>query len=66
MPNLWYTFTLYLRFDFLTLFVSPRHMMRDEEIYPDPDKYNPERFMQAPQNEDWCDPRHVVFGFGRR
>ncbi|KAF8989893.1 cytochrome P450 [Cyathus striatus] len=35
----------------------------DEELYPDPEKFNPERYM----NDKACpDPRTYVFGFGRR
>ncbi|KAF8989897.1 cytochrome P450 [Cyathus striatus] len=35
----------------------------DEGLYPDPEKFNPERYM----NDKACpDPRTYVFGFGRR
>ena len=42
-----------------------RAMMRDEEIYPDPDSFRPERFF----NDDGTlnnDTAQYVFGFGRR
>ena len=40
-------------------------MMRDEETYPDPDSFRPERFF----NDDGTlnnDTAQYVFGFGRR
>jgi hypothetical protein len=38
-------------------------MMHDEDVYPDPFVFDPERFMgSSPQ----ADPRECVFGFGRR
>ena len=43
-------------------------MLRDESVYPDPHAFNPARFL-APADEATVkrrDPRHYVFGFGRR
>lgn len=41
--------------------------MRDEQHYLDPDKYNPDRFLENGKlREKECDPKNVVFGFGRR
>ncbi len=37
-------------------------MSRDSSIYPDPDKFDPERFYSRKE----MDPREIVFGFGRR
>ena len=39
--------------------------MHDEQRYPDPEKFDPNRYSQT-LDEDDCDPLTVVFGFGRR
>jgi|SRR5712671_5474164 len=42
-------------------------MTRDEEMYPEPETFNPERFMNQEGTEaDPADPRDLIFGFGRR
>jgi cytochrome P450 len=42
-------------------------MTRDEEVYPDPESFKPERFMKdGALNKEIRDPRDIVFGFGRR
>ena len=40
-----------------------RFMSHDPQVYPDPFKFNPERFL-GPQPQQ--DPRDFSFGFGRR
>ena len=42
-------------------------MMRDPDLYPDPDTFRPERFYCLPLDEaKRLDPRNIVFGYGRR
>lgn len=43
-------------------------MTRNPELFPDPDAFRPERYMQTVDQETAYrrDPRNVVFGFGRR
>lgn len=42
-------------------------MLHDEEIYPDPFDFKPERFMKGDQyNHDLMDPEEICFGFGKR
>lgn len=42
-------------------------MTHDEEVYPDPLTFNPERYLGLDEEEARkLDPRNIVFGFGRR
>ena len=43
-------------------------MLRDEALFPDPEAFRPERFMEevSPEMERKRNPQNYVFGFGRR
>ncbi|KAL0566844.1 hypothetical protein V5O48_015157 [Marasmius crinis-equi] len=41
-------------------------MMHDENVYPDPDVFDPDRFTGLNGRKVEDDPRQIVFGFGRR
>ncbi|TFK98708.1 cytochrome P450 [Pterulicium gracile] len=41
-------------------------MMHDEEVHPDPDTFDPDRFTGVNGRRIEDDPRDLVFGFGRR
>lgn len=42
-------------------------MLRDREMYPNPEVFQPERFENLTQEESKrIDPRNIAFGFGRR
>ncbi|KAG6878839.1 hypothetical protein C0992_007282 [Termitomyces sp. T32_za158] len=52
---------------FMTNMVSNRAMLHDEDVYPNPFDFNPDRFMKDGKlNPDVKDPDHAAFGFGRR
>jgi hypothetical protein len=49
------------------LFINPvRFILHDPEVYPDPEKFSPERFLTSDRHKPEPDPRDVSFGFGRR
>lgn len=77
-PNLWYAIPPYIHLLFailkgLTNSTNNRAIHRDPALYPDPDTFNPDRWL-SPQYPTFREPLHQypnmnnysVFGFGRR
>lgn len=70
IPNIWSVdISVYHRFRSLCSLAptTGRAMTRDERMYPKPELFNPDRFMNQDKTEaDLADPKDFIFGFGRR
>lgn len=71
IPNSWCAYPLY-SYNELSLkfsFSIHRACLHDEDDYPNPMEFSPERFLTPDGlrlRDDVMDPRHLVFGYGRR
>lgn len=46
--------------------ISNRAMLHDQEVYADPEEFNPDRFIPEGTKPAAPDPARAAFGFGRR
>ncbi|KZT69359.1 cytochrome P450 [Daedalea quercina L-15889] len=49
-----------------TVFSNIWAMTRNEQHYGDPERFDPDRFLNIHDESDFNDPRKYIFGFGRR
>jgi hypothetical protein len=63
-----YMVTAAFRSGYTLLTFTYRTILRSETLYPNPDVFYPDRFMEKvdQQTERRRDPRNYIFGFGRR
>jgi cytochrome P450 len=66
IPNIW-SVDITISTAFSSYIICNRAMTRDEQIYPEAELFNPDRFMDQNGTEaDQPDPKDFIFGFGRR
>jgi len=46
--------------------MSIRKLLRDEKVYSNPERFDPDRFIPSESRVAEKDPRSLCFGFGRR
>jgi hypothetical protein len=63
IPNIW-SVDITISTAFSSHIICNRAMTRDEQIYPEAELFNPDRFMDM--EADQPDPKDFIFGFGRR
>lgn len=64
IPNAWYVYDNLLVHDLSD--VHPRAILHDENVYPDPFEFKPERFLKDGQLDLSVPDPSAAFGFGRR
>ena len=65
--NIWYALLLHPVVKAALRIHAPRSILHDEKVYPEPETFNPDRFLEDGRlNRDILDPQDVAFGFGRR
>ncbi len=63
IENIWYGHRQLRTARYLS---SNRAMTHDTDVFPDPDEFNPERFLNEDIGPSYLAHKHVAFGFGRR